>query len=83
MHYIYKTTSCCAKEIEFNIENDKVTDIKFKGGCPGNLRMLSKLLNNKTKEEIISLCKENPCPGKTTSCMDQLSKALETIKESN
>ncbi|MBO5138735.1 MAG: TIGR03905 family TSCPD domain-containing protein [Bacilli bacterium] len=81
MHCIYNTKGSCARTIEFDINNDIVTNIKFTGGCPGNLQMLSKIMNGWHKDKIINTCKGNLCGIKTTSCADQLSKALETIEE--
>lgn len=83
MHYIYNTKGSCARTIEFDINNEIVTNIKFNGGCPGNLKMLSKIMDNWSKEEIIKMCKGNTCGLKPTSCADQLAKALENINEKN
>lgn len=81
MHYEYQTTGTCSKKIEFDIENDSVRNIKFEGGCPGNLKILSKILDGWKKEEIIKMCKGNTCGLRKTSCIDQLVKALEEITE--
>lgn len=83
MHYIYNTKGSCARTIEFDINNEIVTNIKFNGGCPGNLKMLSKIMDNWSKEKIIKMCKGNTCGLKPTSCADQLAKALENINEKN
>lgn len=80
MRYTYKTTGTCSKEISFNIDNNIVTDIKFIGGCPGNLKMISKILDGWKIEDIINMCKGNLCGMRNTSCADQLSKALEEVQ---
>jgi len=77
VHYEYKTEGIiCPKKIEFDIEDNIVYNIKYTGGCSGNLRMVSKLLEGKTVDEIISLALGNPCGGRPTSCADQLAQAL-------
>lgn len=80
MHYVYNTKGCCARTIEFDLKDNIVTNIKFNGGCPGNLKMLSKIMDGWTKEKIINVCKDNTCASRQTSCADQLSKALENIE---
>lgn len=77
MRYTYKTTGVCSKEISFDIKAGIVTEIKFIGGCPGNLKMISKILNGWKIEDIIKMCKGNLCGSKNTSCADQLALALE------
>jgi len=81
MHYTYKTKGTCSTQIEFDIENDKVHNVKYTGGCNGNLKALSALVEGETKEKIISKLKGITCGRKGTSCSDQLAKALEEIKE--
>ena len=76
MEYKFKPKDVCPSEISFNIENGIVTDIKFNGGCNGNLKMLSKLLNGKPAEEIVNACSGNTCGRRPTSCADQLAIAV-------
>ena len=73
-------TGVCAKSVvlSFDTEN-KLSHLEFTGGCKGNLTFISKLLIGKTKEEIIELCKGNICGSKQTSCVDQLSKVLQSL----
>lgn len=80
MHYEYKPTGVCASKISFDIENNKVTNIQFTGGCPGYSHIFAKAINGWTKEEIIQLCQGNCCGQKQTSCADQLAKALSECK---
>ena len=75
--YVYKTTGVCSREIRFNMENGVVSEIKFDGGCPGNLQAISKLLEGKEATEIVALLKGNQCGRRGTSCADQLTVALE------
>ena len=53
MRYSYSTEICCAKQIEFDVENGVVKNIVFYGGCDGNLKMISKLLEGWTLDQII------------------------------
>ena len=77
MMYQYKTKGVCAKEITFAIENGKVHDVKFMGGCNGNLKAIAKLVEGMEPENVIRILKGNTCGLKGTSCADQLALALE------
>ena len=76
MNYVYKTKGTCALEISFNIEGNIVSDINFKGGCNGNLKAISRLLEGETVEHIEEKLLGNTCGYKNTSCADQLAKAV-------
>lgn len=80
MHITYKTQGTCSKEINFDIENNRVHNVLFTGGCNGNLKGISALVENKDKDEVIKILKGIKCNYKDTSCPDQLAKALENIK---
>ncbi|MCR4554018.1 MAG: TIGR03905 family TSCPD domain-containing protein [Succinivibrionaceae bacterium] len=82
MRYSYSTEICCAKQIEFDVENGVVKNIVFYGGCDGNLKMISKLLEGWTLDQIIDKCSGNLCRNKGTSCADQLAKACASVKAS-
>lgn len=77
MKFEYRTSGVCAKEITFEIENGKVHDVKFLGGCNGNLKAISKLVEGMEAENVIRILKGNTCGLKRTSCADQLALALE------
>ena len=77
MHYTYKTKHTCASKIDFDIEDNIITNIKFTGGCPGNLKAIEKLLDGFHAEQIIEKCKGNTCGFKQTSCTDQLALATQ------
>jgi len=81
MHYTYKTKGVCSREISFDLNNGIVTNINFIGGCPGNLKMISKILDGWKIEDIIKMCKGNLCGNRTTSCADQLATSLEEVLE--
>ena len=73
----YATKGTCSKHIVFDLdEENRVHNVKFINGCSGNLQGISKLVEGRTAEEIISLLKGIRCKG-NTSCPDQLALALE------
>ena len=76
MEYKYKTSGTCSVEIGFDINDNIVTNISFLGGCPGNLKALSKLLDGQTVEYIEEKLKGNLCGNRGTSCADQLAIAV-------
>lgn len=76
MKYSYKTKGTCAMKIDFDVEDGKVYNVKFTGGCNGNLQGISKLVEGMAVEEVISKLEGIRCGFKQTSCPDQLAKAL-------
>ena len=76
MKYSYKTEGTCSRQIDFDIDGDVITNVTFFGGCPGNLKALSRIINGKTVDEIEALFKGIKCGNKPTSCSDQLAKAV-------
>ncbi len=79
----YKTKGTCSREISFTVENDVVKNVNFVGGCNGNLQGISKLVEGRKVDEIISLLKGVKCGFKNTSCPDQLANALIEYKQNN
>ena len=82
MRFEYTTKGVCARKIEFDIENGIVKNVQFFGGCNGNLKAISKLVEGKSADEISALLLGNICGMKGTSCADQLAKAVIAAKES-
>lgn len=76
MAYSYKTKGVCSTQITFDVEGDKITNVSFTGGCNGNLKAISKLVDGMTAEEIAKKLKGNTCGFRDTSCADQLAKAV-------
>ena len=76
MRYRYKTKGTCSTEISFDINGNVITDISFKNGCNGNQKMISKLVDGMSVDEIESKCLGNLCGTRGTSCADQLAKAV-------
>ena len=76
MQFSYKTKGTCAQQIDFDIDGNVITNIQFYGGCNGNLKAISKLLEGATVEEIESKLLGNTCGPRSTSCVDQLARAV-------
>ena len=76
----YKTQGTCSSEIQFDIEEvngeKRVKSVKFIGGCNGNLKGIGKLVEGMLVEDVISRLEGTICGMKSTSCPDQLAKAL-------
>ena len=78
MRYSYRTQGVCAMQINFDIDGDIITNVEFLGGCNGNLKAISKLVDGSTVDKIESVLLGNTCGMKPTSCADQLAKAVRT-----
>lgn len=76
MRYEYKTQNTCSRIISFDIEDNVISGIEFYGGCNGNLKAISKLLEGATVEEIEEKLTGITCGRRPTSCGDQLAKAV-------
>ncbi len=81
--YKYKTKGTCSREIQFSVEDHKVRNIHFVGGCPGNTEGVSILANGRPVDEVIMLLEGIPCGNRGTSCPDQLARALKQYKKEN
>ncbi len=80
MKHTYKTRGTCSTQIDFEIENNRIHNVVFTGGCNGNLKAISKLVEGEAVDTVIEKLKGVTCGFKQTSCGDQLSKALEAAK---
>ncbi len=81
MKYEFSPKGVCSIKMIFDIEDNIVKSLKIIGGCPGNTVGVSKLVENKSIDEIIQMLKGIPCGGKGTSCPDQIATALEEYKK--
>ena len=76
-HYDYKTKGTCAVQIHFDIDDEKkIRNVSFDGGCNGNLKAISKLVEGKDAIETADLLYGNTCGMKSTSCADQLARGI-------
>lgn len=77
----FRTRGTCSREIIFTVEKDVLTDLKFIGGCSGNLQAVARLTIGRNIDEVISALQGIKCKN-DTSCPDQLSRALMEYKNS-
>lgn len=81
MRYKYKTNGTCSVEISFDINGDVISNINFLGGCNGNLKAISKLLDGQKVSYIEEKLRGNECGMRGTSCADQLAIAVRKAYE--
>lgn len=81
MEYKYKTSGTCSQEIIIEIEKDIIKKVTIIGGCAGNTKGISTLVEGMRIDDVIQKLKGIPCRDRGTSCPDQLARALEQIKE--
>lgn len=81
MQYIYKTTGVCPSQIEIECNGDTVGEVKFHGGCNGNTKGIASLIKGMKIDDVIARCENITCGFKSTSCPDQLAKALRQIQK--
>lgn len=76
MMYSYQTKGTCSREILFEIEDGKLKNVQFIGGCNGNLKGIGSLVEGMDVQEVIKRLEGTTCGPKGTSCPDQLATAL-------
>ena len=76
MHFQYKTKGTCSQLIDFDINDGILTNVRFTGGCNGNLSGIGRLVEGRKATEVAEILKGTTCGFKDTSCPDQLSRAL-------
>ena len=75
--YSFLPNGVCARKIDFEMDAEgRLHNVKFTGGCPGNLQAIGKLVEGAEAEKIAALLRGNDCGGRGTSCPDQLARAL-------
>ena len=75
---VYTTYGTCSKFINFELDDEqRLHNVQFMGGCPGNTVGLAKMVEGRPAREVIDLLKNIKCGSKPTSCPDQLAQALE------
>ena len=83
MEFVYNTRGTCSSQIILDVENNTINNVKFIGGCNGNLKGISSLVKGMKVDEAISKLEGITCGFKPTSCPDQLAMALKKIREEN
>ena len=81
MTYTYTPKGVCSRKMKVDVEDGIIRSVEILGGCSGNLQGISRLVEGKTPDEVVSLLKGIRCK-QNTSCPDQLAQALEPYTES-
>lgn len=81
MDYSYKTIGTCSVQIDFEVNDGIVSNVAFIGGCNGNLKGISALVDGMKVDDVIRRLSGIKCGFKKTSCPDQLAKALNQIQQ--
>lgn len=81
MQYVYNTTGTCSKQILLDVEDGVINNVRFIGGCNGNLQGIAALVKGRKFEDVIETLEGISCNGRPTSCPDQLATALKAIMQ--
>lgn len=81
MQYTYKTRGVCSQMISFEVNDNKLSNVQFFGGCNGNLKGIGALVDGMDIDDVIARIEGIKCGMKSTSCPDQLAQALKQVKE--
>lgn len=81
MEYVFTPRGVCSRQMRIELDGRKIKKVTFIGGCAGNTQGVARLLEGMDIDEAISRMKNIDCGGRGTSCPDQLSIALEEMKE--
>lgn len=77
---VYRTSGTCSREISFDVVDNKLTNVRFLGGCNGNLQGIGRLVEGMDIDEVIKKIEGINCGARPTSCPDQLARALKQYK---
>lgn len=81
MTYKFKNSGVCSSSVEFDLNDGIVSNVKYTGGCNGNLKGIAAMSEGMKAEDVISRLEGIKCGFKNTSCPDQLAKALRAALE--
>ncbi len=76
-HVTFSPRGVCSIQIDFDIEDGKLHNVQFIGGCNGNLKAIGRLVEGKDAKEVAEILRGNTCGMKGTSCADQLARAID------
>jgi len=79
MTHTYRTKGVCAMQIQFDLEDGVVRNVRFMGGCNGNTQGVAKLAEGREAKELVALLEGIKCGFKGTSCPDQLAQAIKEV----
>ena len=81
MTFSYKTSGTCSYKIDFEVNDNIVSNVRFYGGCNGNLKGIASLVDGMKLDDVIAKLQGIRCGFKSTSCPDQLAQALIKFKD--
>lgn len=79
--YSYTPRGVCSREIRIDLDGDQVSRVEFVGGCDGNLKAVSRLIEGMAVEEVAAVLEGNTCGRRSTSCADQLVRGLREARQ--
>ena len=75
--FSYRPRGVCSTRIQFDLEDGKLHNVRFQGGCDGNLKAIGRLLEGADARQAADILRGNDCGGRGTSCADQLTHAID------
>lgn len=81
--FVYKPQGVCSREFHFEIQDGVIQSFEANGGCNGNLKGIGRLLKGRDVKEVMEDLEGVTCGIKSTSCPDQISKALQAYVKEN
>ena len=78
--HTFRHRGVCSKLIEVELDGDIIKEIRFTGGCDGNLKAIAKLVAGQRVDDVVALLRGNTCGPRATSCADQMTYALEEAR---
>ncbi len=77
-HHTYSPKGVCSVQIDYDIDEEgRIHDLKYVGGCNGNLKAIGKLVEGRDAKEVADILRGNDCKGRGTSCADQLARSID------
>lgn len=83
VHYDFKPRGVCSRAIHIDLSDDGKTieEVSFEGGCNGNLKAVSKLIEGRPVDDVVEILAGNTCGPRPTSCADQLTIGLQEAQQ--
>ena len=76
-HITFKPQGVCSVQVDFDLDDDRLYNVRFTGGCNGNLKAIGRLVEGKDARETADILRGNECQMRGTSCADQFAKAID------
>ncbi len=76
-HITFHPSGVCSMQIDYDVEDGKLYNVSFKGGCNGNLKAIALLVEGKDAKEVADILRGNDCRMRGTSCADQFARAID------